>query len=171
MIVEAKISFKEYLKLSYQLAYTNPVMIMANCIGLIIVFGPMIYSIPSEWTTFSQAVWALVIFVMLPLRIYRTCTVNFRSNERIKEKRSYEFTNDKIVVAGESFKSEYNWEKTYMVRELKNWILIYQSKTQAHILPKVAFGKQLGEFRALVKSKPFIKQKLESGAKELYPMS
>ncbi len=152
-------------------AYSHPVYIIANIIGLIIVIGPFIYPINSQWTWFSQCVWALVILFMLPFGIYRRAALNFRSNERLKEKRTYEFTPDKIIVTGESFKSEYTWEKTYMVKELKNWILIYQSKVQAHMLPKTAFGNQLEEFRLLVKSKPFLKQKLRTDARELYPMS
>lgn len=64
----------------------------------------------------------------------------------------YEFTNDKIIISGESFHTELSWDKTYKVLELNKWILIYQSRLAANILAKEAFGDQLDAFKTLVKS-------------------
>jgi hypothetical protein len=54
------------------------------------------------------------------------------------------------ICTGETFKSEMSWTKLYRVQELRNWILIYQSKTAANIIPKESFGEILSEFKRLV---------------------
>ena len=102
-----------------------------------------------------------LIILILPFSIYRNAKKNFESTPRIQEKINYEFTNEQIKISGESFTTELTWEKTYKVLELKNWILIYQNPRVANVIPKEAFGNNLGEFRELVRSKPFIKQKLK----------
>jgi len=64
------------------------------------------------------------------------------------------------LITGESFTSQLNWEKTYKVAELNHWILIYQNRQVANVIPKESFKDQLTEFRALIKSKN-INQKLK----------
>lgn len=65
----------------------------------------------------------------------------------------YEFTSEKIKITGETFNSELDWGKTYEIKELKDWILIYQNRQVANVLPKESFGENIKDFRILVKSK------------------
>lgn len=69
------------------------------------------------------------------------------------EKISYEITEKYIRIKGESFNSAMDWTKIFKILELKNWILIYQNEQAATIIPKVAFGEKISEFRNMVKSK------------------
>lgn len=53
-----------------------------------------------------------------------------------------------------------DWTKIYKILELKNWILIYQNRQIANLIPKEYFGDNLHEFKELVKRKG-IKAKLK----------
>lgn len=64
----------------------------------------------------------------------------------------YEFTDEKILLTGESFASEMEWQKIHKVLELRDWILIYQSKQVFNVIPKESFGKNLSDFKSLVRN-------------------
>ena len=153
MIIESKLDFKKYLKLMYGLTYRKPWTIIISIIGLVMLIGSILYfvgyPIPIDSTPIVQfTIGLLVIFI--PFSIYLSSRKNFSSAGRLKEKMTYEFTSDKIIITGETFKTEMTWTKLYKIQVLKNWILIYQSKTTANIIHKDSFGDKLIEFKKLV---------------------
>ena len=163
MIIEMKIEFKPYLKLMYVLTYRKPAAIVISLIGFFsLLFGILSFTglspfFPSDYV---QLGFGFMLVVVYPFIIYTTAKRNFASQARIQERITYEFTDNTIKITGESFNSELTWEKTYKVLELKDWILIYQNRLVANIIPKEAFGDKLDEFKSLVRSKSSIKQKL-----------
>jgi hypothetical protein len=94
-----------------------------------------------------------IFTMLLPVFIYINSKKNFATHARLHEQIIYEFNEDKILMTGESFKAEMDWTKLYRIDELSNWILIYQSKTIANVIPKYSFGGGLGDFKKLVISK------------------
>jgi hypothetical protein len=58
-----------------------------------------------------------------------------------------------MKITGETFSSEMDWSKIYKVLELKNWILIYQSKLIANAIPKESFDDNLESFKEIVRNK------------------
>lgn len=48
----------------------------------------------------------------------------------------YHFEDDQLTVKGESFSSQYTWEKVYKVTETKKWIFIWQSRQIANLIKK-----------------------------------
>jgi len=164
MKIETKLDFKRYLKLTYVLLYRKPVMIFLTICGLLMFILSILYFLGSKSLfadpPYFQVVFGLFVIALLPFSIYKSARKNFSSHGRLQEKITYEFTDEKIKLIGESFNSEMSWDKTYKILELKNWILIYQNRQAINILPKDSFGENLTEFKALVKSKN-IKSKLK----------
>ncbi len=164
MIIETKLQFKDYLKLMYILTYRKPVMILLTILGSLMFVGAIFYflgfQVPVDEPPYFQIVFGFFIIAVLPFSVYRSSKKNFISHGRLQEKITYEFTEEKMKQTGESFNSEMDWSKIFKVQELRNWILIYQSKQLANILPKSSFGDNLNEFKNLVKSKN-IKAKLK----------
>jgi hypothetical protein len=100
-----------------------------------------------------------VMFCFIPLMIFTNIRKIFNSNERLREKIIYEFTEEKMKLTGQTFTVEMTWEKTYKIVEFGEWILIYQNRVVANPIAKESFGSHLEEFKKLIQSKLFIKQK------------
>lgn len=153
MTIEAKIYFKQYLKLMFVITYKKPMMIILTILGLIMFFGAIVYLVFFPYLLNEPPIFPLVfglITVIIPLSIYRYCKRSYSSNSRLQEKITYEFTEDKIFITGESFKTEMTWEKIFKVQELKDCILLYQSRATFNLIPKEPFGDRLNEFKDLV---------------------
>jgi len=157
MTIETKFDFKSYLRLMYNLTYRKPLMMYLTVSGLMMFIISFLYFLGSNSLfvepPYFSFVFGLFIIAFLPFSIYRSAKRNFSSHGRLQEKIIYEFTDEKIRIIGETFNSEMDWEKTYKVLELKNWILIYQNRQIANILPKDSFGENLLGFKDLVKRK------------------
>jgi hypothetical protein len=150
MKAEVNLDFKTYLKLNYQLTYKKPLIIIIYIFGTLMFIGSVAYFIglrfPGIEPPYFHLLFSIGILVSFPLIIYRASKRNYYSNARLQEKIIYEFSDDRIYINGESFSADMDWEKIHSVEILKKWILIYQSKVTAHILPKSTFGNELGDF-------------------------
>jgi hypothetical protein len=162
MIIEAQPTFSKILKANFTMAYSRPIIIVINLLGLFYVFQPFIF--PSfgtdETFQFIQIVF-IGVLLLLPVMIYLRTRKIYISTSVASEKRAYEFTSDKVLITSESFKAEVLWNKIYKIQELREFMLIYTTPYLAYTIPKEAFGDKLDEFRELVKSKP-VKQKLRN---------
>jgi hypothetical protein len=157
MKVESRLIFEKYLRLRYILMYRNPWMIFMSSMGLIMLVFSILYflgfnQIATE-TPYYPLVFGLIVVVFLPYSVFRSAKKNFQTNGRLQEKIVYDFSGDRIKIIGESFSSELDWGKTYKVIERKDWILIYQDKIVANIIPKESFGDRLEEFKRIVREK------------------
>ena len=130
---------------------------MIMFIGSILYF--LGFNIPFDSSPYFPLIFGFAIVAIVPFSIYRAGKKTFSANPGLRERIIYEITDEKIKQIGETQNTEMNWTTIDKVLELKNWILIYQNKKSAFILPKESFGDQLIEFREIVKNKS-IKSKL-----------
>lgn len=153
MRLETQLDFKRYLKLMYWLTYKKPWTIIITIIGLTMLTLSILYflgyPLALEKPPYVQLMIGLIV-ILIPISIYSSAKKSFSSKGRLQEKLIYEFTVDKIIITGETFKTEMDWTKTYKIQELKDWILIYNNKFNANIIPKESFGEELLEFKEIV---------------------
>ena len=161
MKIETQLDSKSYIRLMYQLTFRKPTTIIFSVLGAIMFVGSIYLFIYTDDEVNSLVISFVFGFytLTLPIQVYRNAKKNFNSHLRLQEKMTYEFTDEKIIVTGDSFQSEQDWLKMYKVLEIKDWILLYQNKQIANLIPTASFGNELEAFRALVKSKN-IKSKL-----------
>lgn len=159
MTIETKLDFKEYRKLMFILAYRKPTTVLMLALGTLMIIASTLYflgvAIPffTEPPYFSLA-FGLLVVILLPLSIASSARKRFSSGSALHETIVYEFTDDNMLIKGESFGSELSWSKVLKVVELKDWILIYQNRAVANAIPKSSFSsEQLVEFRQLAISK------------------
>ena len=161
MKIKTKILFEDYLRLSYQMTYRNPWVIFLSCIGLIMFIGSIMYFVGfktfSDEAPYFHFIFGIFIVIVLPISIYYGTRKNFRSNKCLHENITYEITDDKLKVVGESFNSELSWDKMYKITEYWKWILIFQNRNAAFLIPKRGFGKELLVFKELIINKTHIK--------------
>ena len=141
----------------FALTYRKPTMIFLAIVGLIMFIGSILYflgfNVPFDSPPYFQIIFGFCLIAILPYSIYSTSKKNFSTHSRLQEKIIYVFTDEKIKQIGESFNSEMDWSKIYKIIELKGWILIYQNRQTANLIPKEFFGDNISEFRELVKKK------------------
>jgi hypothetical protein len=163
MTIATKLHFKGYLNLMYHLTYRNSIMVFLTMLGLVMFFGSILYfvgiKIPVDSPPYFQLIFGFFVLGFIPLSVYRKSKKNFFSHGKLQEKIIYEFTDEKITLKGETFHSEMEWTKIYIIAELKDWILIYQNRQIANLIPKGSFGDKIDEFKTLVKKKA-VKAKL-----------
>jgi len=163
MKIETRLEFKSYLKLMYTLTYRKPIFIFIIIYLLVVVllnifiFSDINFLLGD--TYYIPLFIAFYFIVLLPISIYFNSRKIYSTNGLLKEKIIYEFTDEKISHTGETFYTEMDWTKIYKIVEMKQWILIYQSKVHVNIISIESFGDNLMEFRNLVRSKK-IKAKL-----------
>ncbi len=153
--IDTKIELKEYLKLAFILTYRRKIIRILFILGFILlVWG--VLSLSNLWyyfgiLTYIQLVIAIFILGYLPFFFYWNAKKFYSSNERLKEKIAYTFTDSHIIIQGESFHSELTWEKTHKIVELRNWWLIFQNRNSANAIPKRCFSNEsLVKFKELI---------------------
>ena len=154
MKIETRLEFKKYLKLVYRQSFLNGKMIFFALLGIAMFVVPLLhflgFNIPYDNPPYFQLFLGFFIVFIIPILVFYSAKRNFNSNGRLQEKITYDFTEETIKITGETFNSEMDWSKIYRIKELKNWVLIYQSKLIMNIIYKESFGKDIEEFRELV---------------------
>ena len=157
MKIESKLIFEKYLRLMYIMTYRKPSVIFISIIGLVLLVGSILYFVGLNDVDidppYIQVLIGIIAVIILPFSVFNSAKKNFSSNGRLQETINYDFSADKIRITGESFTSELDWAKTYKIIERKGWILIYQDKIVANIIPKESFGDNLDEFKKIVREK------------------
>jgi len=108
----------------------------------------------------SASIWFAAVFVFIIIRSYFRLKNAFYSNKKIQEEITYTFTHENIQTKGETFEGDFAWNTVYKIKETKDWLLIYQSKTTMNMVPKKYFSdSQISELRNMIK-KSNVKAKL-----------
>ena len=118
----------------------------------------------NDFTSFPwfQLIFGLFLTVGLPVQVYFAAKRNYKSTGRISETIAYEFDKEHIQLTGESFNSKLTWDKIYSVTENKDWVLIWQNRQIANVVPKRDFKDgQLQAFKDIVKLQSGLKNKLK----------
>lgn len=145
MIINVRLSFKEYLKLVFGLTYRKSLMIFILFVDVVMMlwiasYYLNLYSLPKP--TFYQYITLGLITVVQPIAIYLTIRRNYKSSNHLGEKLEMGITPSEIKIHGETFYMEMKWEKIFKVVEHANWFLIYQNNLSAIVIPKKAFHKE-----------------------------
>jgi hypothetical protein len=163
--VHARLSETEFIKANYYLLYRNWSTKLITGLGVFLIvlslftaISNLVRSTGSPDTYFGLF---LGLFFALGSRatVYFTAKRNYRSG-RFSENMTYVFTPEEIQIIGESFSSKFTWSKIYRVTENKTWVLIWQSRQQAHFIPKRDFTAEgLLRFQEIVGQQKGLKKK------------
>jgi len=136
MQIKTNLSQRDFINVNFVLLWKRR--------SLKIVFGIALLSmIYSTYMQFSHGkgfyldviVWPFMALGFLSLFTLLGAVLNYRSNARIKETIEYNFGDKYLEVKGDSFSSQLTWDKIYRVTRTKNWLLIWQSRQVANVIP------------------------------------
>jgi len=139
MKIRTKVTFKEYVKLLYGLAYQRPIMKFLLGIALLILVWITFYylniiALPEP--IIYQYITLALIIVAQPIVIFTTIRTVYYSSNHICQTLEMDILPKEIKVHGESFYMEVKWKKMFKIVEKPKWFLIYQNSLSAIIIPK-----------------------------------
>ncbi|QQQ29995.1 YcxB family protein [Chryseobacterium indoltheticum] len=159
MTVKTHITFKEFL--NFNIKSSLPRTIIFSFIILIFLVLNL-YNTENDTQNILQSasIWFAAVVVFIIIRSYFRLKNAFFSNKKIQEEIIYTFTEEKVQTKGETFEGDFAWNTVYKIKETKDWLLIYQSKTTMNMVPKKYFSdSQISELRNMIK-KSNVKAKL-----------
>lgn len=156
MTIKTTISYKEYAKLLFGLAYKSPLMIVLVCLAAINASWMLCYHLdllelpkPSMFQYFGLFLIAVVQPLGILFMIWRT----YATSGHLKSELELDFNKEEIKMKAEGFSLEIFWSKIYKIVESKNWFVIYQNNLSAIIIPKKAFEQEeLEDFRNILRT-------------------
>jgi len=165
MKIKTKVSFKEYVKLLYSLAYRKPIMRLLIGVSVltllwIVLFYLHIFDLPKP--IIYQYITLLLIAVVQPIVIYSTIWQNYHSSNHLRETLEMELTEEEIKITGESFYMEILWQKMFKIVEEPHWFLIYQNNLSAILIPKKELSSsEITDFKKILKQVPNVPVQLK----------
>jgi len=130
------------------------------CVALAMVvwiLGYYLHLLPVPKPEIYQYITLILIIIVQPITIYLTIKRNYYSSNMLKEQLEIELTQADIKMKGESFYTEFVWEKIFKIDEQKNWFLIYLNSLSAITIPKKDFREgQIEEFKKMLATIPNI---------------
>lgn len=156
MIIKTKVSFKEYIKLLYSLAYERAMMKLLVGVAMIILLWIIFYhlnifSLPKP--IIYQYITLFLITIVQPIIIYTTIRRNYYSSNHLREALEMEISEEEIKINGESYYMEVKWDKMFKIVEKPNWFLMYQNNLSAIIIPKKDMSESnIIDFRKILKN-------------------
>ena len=142
MKIITKIEFKDYLSWNIQMILRKPIMLVFPSAILIILFNNLDIILSFDIFSLLYVVVVLLIIIWIPIRTRKKIRYEFESNKSIQEEITYQFSNEKIEIVGETFHSEVSWTTIFKINELKNWFMIYQGNNTVNLVPKKNFTQQ-----------------------------
>lgn len=159
MTVKTHITFKDYL--NFNIKNSLPRIIIFSLI-ILLFLGLNLYNTENDTQNILQSasIWFAAVFVFIIIRSYFRLKNAFYSNKKIQEEIVYTFTDEKVQTKGETFEGDFAWNTVYKIKETKEWLLIYQSKTTMNMVPKKYFSQsEIIELRKII-GKNNVKAKL-----------
>jgi len=137
--IQHQITLKEYTRLNFALLYGKIWFLTLSALGALFVMWSLLlcfvnhYSIfNNEYSTFGAT--AAILSVYVPVINWLRCFRIFRSNFKLSEPLTYDFSEEGLAITGESFSSKYGWEKIPRIKTIKGWLLVYQGRAITNLL-------------------------------------
>jgi hypothetical protein len=140
MIIETHLDFKKYLELCFTLTYRKPIVIIVTLVGICNIFW-FFFPLESMTQPFVNIVGGIFLIAITPITVYIHASKFFNSNQRVKEKIVYKFSDGKIKSIAESSVIEFDYKNIYKTQELRNWFLIYHDIRSVNAIPKKQLDK------------------------------
>jgi len=163
MNITTKLSIDDYVKVNYHLLYKKWAIKGMTGFGIFFILLALITLISGPNFSWFLFIFGLLLTVGLPIQVYFTAKRNFKSDRRIGEQIEYHFDNQEMQIVGESFNSRLTWDKIYSVTENKDWVLIWQNRQIANVVPERDFKvDDLESFKEIVRTQKGLKNKLKN---------
>ena len=163
MIITTKLTFEEYLKLMYAVAYKNWRIRFFTFIGLLIITSSVtvLFSKQVQNFPYSSLLMGLGLVFFTPVSLYFQLKKNYQTNTALQQQVAYGFTKEGVELKGESFHSQLKWIHISKVVEQKGYFLLYQPSSTVMIVAKKELSDlEIKNFKQLLRGVNTIELKL-----------
>lgn len=152
MTINTHLSQTDYVKANLVLLYSKWSMKFITGVGIFMFLGSLLTLFYDEqYGSGSTILVAFFIMSWIPALTWFNARRNYSTNNRISEPIDYTIENESLTVKGESFTVTLTWDKLYRVSKTKNWVLIWQSKQVANLIPRKNFDDiQIGYLKNIL---------------------
>ena len=157
IIVNSKISLKNYIRFNLRLIYKIPAMLYLLLIKLIplAILLPLTLVSPERNFTvlLSLLLFIFVFALVIHLFFIVGAIIGYKLQKPLHEEVTYEFNNYCLIIKGESFSTRAIWDENHTIRYFKEWILINKGPKIyqiAYLIPRDNFSSdQLADLMLL----------------------
>ncbi len=167
--VRYQVSFRDYLRLMFQLAYRRWTYLVITILGALqIPFIIAMYIVPAAYQPGNLlSSFLLIVFAFLmPLLLYFRSRNYYLSNVSFRQEIKATFTNEAIefIGFGKRQSTRLTWDRIQKVLETRDWLVFYQTPYFFNFVPKKSFAspKSLEQLAKIIRSKSNIKAKLKN---------
>lgn len=163
MTITTNLTFEEYLKVMYAVAYKNWRVRFFTFIGLLILTSTIAVLFNKETKDFpySSLIMGLGLAFSTPISLYFQLKKNYQANAALQQGVTYTFTKEGVELKGESFNSQLKWVNISKVVEQKEYFLLYPPSSTVMIVAKKELSDlEIKNFKQLLRGVNTIKLKL-----------
>ena len=135
MQIKTRLSQKDLIKVNLVLLKRGSSRVYLVLLFFYIIFSAMPLANGKSINIITILLPLMIMIVFLIAITLVGILINYRSNPRIRETIEYKFQSDFLEIKGESFSSQLTWEKIHKVTKTKNWLLIWQNRQSANVIP------------------------------------
>ncbi|WP_207431480.1 YcxB family protein [Sabulibacter ruber] len=159
-----KLSEQDYIKVNFHFVFRKWKSKFILALGIFSLLSVLFLYLTDALT---EVPWIGLIFglyftVGFPVQLYFAAKKAYKTHQRVSETIVYEFDRDMVRITGESFQSNFTWDKIHSLTENKDWVLIWTTPQVANVVPKRDFSpEQLRLFKEIAKAQQGPKNKLK----------
>jgi hypothetical protein len=118
MTIKTKLTEKDFINVNFVLFYKKiAIRIITVMISLSFILSTVFSFIKGNSFESTQILWVILFLGIVPLMTYFNAKKNYSSNKRISEEIEYRFEENYLDIHGESFNSQYTWDKIYKITQ------------------------------------------------------
>jgi len=143
--VKAKLNFEEYLRLNFSLLLRDKrVWISIFLVVMLVIMLVEKRITEGQWADSEVKLVLLLsltvfLFLILPLLTYLRTKKYFEKNPLLSESTTFYFEPERIEVVTLESHTTLTWRRIYKIKEFNHYLLIYQNRHIAYVVPKKAF--------------------------------
>lgn len=135
MKIVTRLSEKDIIRFNFYGFYKKWYIRLITGIMLLYVLISILLPLVTGAARTDSLLSPIVFLAVLPLVIYVQAKSNYKKNRRLSEQIEYEFEERQLIITGESFNCTMTWDKIHKVSKTKSWILIWQTRNSANLIP------------------------------------
>lgn len=168
--VKAKLNFEEYLRLNFSLLLRDKrVWLSIFLVAMLVIMLVEKRITEGQWADSEVKLILLVsltvfLFLVLPLLTYLRTKSYFEKHPLLSEETTFYFESKRIEVVTLESHTTLTWRRIYKIKEFNHYILIYQNRHIAYVVPKKAFDSvaEMEKVKEMIRTKTKLGHKLKS---------
>ncbi len=158
-MIEARytITFADYLRLMFGIAYRRWTYIIVTLLGIIqvpIILMMVIYPALYNQNSVNSAFMLIFFALLMPILLYFRARAFYFGNTTFQNEIKVQLSKENIEFTDSRRTARVSWDRIRKVVETQDWLIFYQTKYFFNFVPKNAFEtKELSKLRSIISDK------------------